>query len=66
MPVSDVLMLPRAVLTARNDGCLELAAPPPVTAGKLEIRNVGLVDMPVTEAPICLVIRLDRDGCEVD
>ena len=38
------------------------AAPPPVTAGKLEIRNVGLVDMPVTEAPICLVIRLDRDA----
>lgn len=38
------------------------AAPPPITRGKLEIRNVGLVDVPVAEAPLCLVIRLDRDA----
>jgi serine kinase of HPr protein (carbohydrate metabolism regulator) len=38
------------------------AAPPPVTKGKLEVRNVGLVDVPVTEAPLCLVIRLDREA----
>jgi serine kinase of HPr protein (carbohydrate metabolism regulator) len=38
------------------------AAAPPVTAGKLEIRNVGLVDLPATEAPLALVVRLDRDA----
>jgi serine kinase of HPr protein (carbohydrate metabolism regulator) len=38
------------------------AVPPPVTVGKLEIRNVGLVNLPATEAPLALVIRLDRDA----
>ena len=38
------------------------AAPPPVTAGKLEIRNVGLVEMNPTAAPLALVVRLDRDA----
>jgi len=38
------------------------AAPPPVTSGMLEIRNVGLVDMETTEAPLALVVRLDRDA----
>lgn len=36
--------------------------PPPFTNGKVEIRNVGLIDMPTAEAPLCLVIRLDRDA----
>ena len=49
-------------VTLERRGGRVWAAPPPVTAGKLEIRNVGLVDMPVTEAPLCLVIRLDRDA----
>ena len=49
-------------VTLERRGSRVWAAPPPVTAGKLEIRNVGLVDMPVTEAPLCLVIRLDRDA----
>ena len=35
------------------------ASAPPNTAGKLEIRNVGLVEMPVTEAPVALVVRLE-------
>jgi serine kinase of HPr protein (carbohydrate metabolism regulator) len=38
------------------------AAPPPVTNGKMEIRNVGLVDVLTAEAPLCLVVRLDRDA----
>ena len=38
------------------------AAPPPVTAGKLEIRNVGLVELHPTAAPLALVVRLDRDA----
>lgn len=35
------------------------ASPPPNIAGKLEIRNVGIVDLPTTEAPVALVLRLD-------
>lgn len=38
------------------------AAPPPNIAGKLEIRNVGLVDLPATAAPLALVVRLDSDA----
>ncbi|OBX20455.1 serine kinase [Erythrobacter sp. QSSC1-22B] len=34
------------------------AAPPPHTAGKLEIRGVGIVDMPCDEAPVALVLSL--------
>lgn len=49
------------VTLERRDGRV-WAAPPPVTNGKLEVRNVGLVDMPVTEAPLSLVIRLDPDA----
>jgi len=36
------------------------ASPPPNTAGKLEIRNVGLVDLPTVEAPVALVLRLEE------
>ena len=38
------------------------ALPPPHIAGKLEIRNVGLVELPAVEAPLALVVRLDRDA----
>jgi serine kinase of HPr protein (carbohydrate metabolism regulator) len=37
-------------------------APPPRIAGKLEIRNVGLIDLPTVEVPLALVVRLDRDA----
>lgn len=36
------------------------ASPPPNTAGKLEVRNVGLVDFPAVEAPVALVLRLEE------
>ena len=36
------------------------AAPPPSTAGLIEIRNVGLVELPVTTAPVALFLRLDE------
>lgn len=36
------------------------AHPPPHIAGKLEIRGVGLIDLPVRSAPITLVLALDR------
>jgi serine kinase of HPr protein (carbohydrate metabolism regulator) len=41
------------------------AAPPPRIAGKLEIRNVGLIDLPTVEVPLALVVRLDRDASHV-
>ena len=44
-----------------RDGVL-WASPPPNIAGKLEIRNVGIVDLPVTPAPVALLIRLDEDA----
>ncbi|RKF22044.1 serine kinase [Altericroceibacterium spongiae] len=38
------------------------ASPPPNIAGKLEIRNVGLIDLPTTSAPVALIIQLDPDA----
>lgn len=35
------------------------ASPPPNIAGKLEIRNLGIVTLPVTSAPLSLVLMLD-------
>lgn len=38
------------------------ALPPPEIAGVLEIRGVGLVELPATEAPLCLVLALEGDA----
>jgi len=38
------------------------ATPPPNTAGLIEIRNVGIVTLPTTEAPVALVLRLDQQA----
>lgn len=38
------------------------ASPPASIEGLLEIRNVGLVQMPALPAPVALVLRLDRDA----
>lgn len=35
------------------------ALPPPRIAGLLEIRNIGLVELPAAPAPVALVLRLD-------
>ena len=35
------------------------AAPPRHTAGLMEVRNLGIVPMPCTEAPAVLILRLD-------
>ena len=48
------------VLTRSHDQLI--ATPPPNTAGKLEARNVGLVDLPTTTAGLSLVLRLSRDA----
>lgn len=34
------------------------AAPPPTIGGKLEIRGVGIIDLPSTAAPLALALRL--------
>jgi len=36
------------------------ASPPPNIAGLIEVRNVGLVTMPTSTAPLALAIRLDE------
>lgn len=38
------------------------AAPPPNTAGLIEIRNVGIMTLPAVDAPVALVVRLDTDA----
>ena len=35
------------------------ALPPPNTAGLVEIRNVGIVEMPTTHGPVALILSLD-------
>lgn len=37
-----------------------IAAPPPNTAGKLEIRGIGIVDMPATTAQLSLILTLEE------
>ena len=55
-----------AVLVGDDAVTLELrgdrvhASPPPNIAGRLEIRNVGLVTLPVTEALVALLVTLDE------
>ena len=56
-----VLVGDDGVMLEARDGRL-WAAPPPNIAGLIEVRNVGLVEMPATSAPLALVIRLDPDA----
>ena len=44
-----------------SDGVL-MASPPPETAGKIEVRNVGIVELPTTTAPVALVLDLDDEA----
>ncbi len=44
-----------------RDGVL-WASPPPHTAGRLEIRNIGLAQLPVTSAPVALVLQISPDA----
>jgi len=40
-----------------------LASPAPATSGKLEVRNLGLLDFPTaSEVPVTLVVVLDEDA----
>ena len=46
-------------VTLRRAGRRLWAQPPPNIAGLLEIRNVGIVELPTVIAPVALLIRLD-------
>ncbi len=49
------------VTLTRSEGRI-IARPPPEIAGKLEIRNVGLVDLPCVSAPLALILTLSEDA----
>jgi len=45
------------------DGTHLIASPHPNTRGLLEVRNLGIVEYPVSDnARLCLVVRLDEDA----
>lgn len=44
------------------DGGRVLASPPGAIQGLIEVRNVGLMSMPSTTAPLALALRLARDA----
>ena len=49
-------------ITLFVEGDALLAAPPPNTAGMLEVRNVGLIERPTGEAAVALILSLDPDA----
>ncbi|MBH5323071.1 HPr kinase/phosphatase C-terminal domain-containing protein [Erythrobacter sp. JGD-13] len=49
------------VALAEQDGQI-VASPPPITEGLIEIRNVGLLEVPTTSAPISIIINLNPDA----
>lgn len=49
------------VILSQKDGHIH-AAPPPYTEGIIEIRNVGLLEVPTTSAPVAIVINLTTDA----
>ena len=49
------------VALAIRDGEV-VASPPPNTAGLIEIRNVGLLEVPATSAPVAIVIALSAEA----
>ena len=63
-------LIDRGAILVGDDGVLLdaehgrlLASPHPNIAGKLEVRNLGIVDMPsVVAAPIALVLSLDPEA----
>ena len=46
-------------VTLEDRGDRLWALPPPTIAGLIEVRNVGLVQLPTASAPLALVVRLD-------
>lgn len=63
-------LIDRGAILVGDDGVLLdaeggrlLASPHPNIAGKLEVRNLGIIDMPsVVAAPVALVVVLDQEA----
>lgn len=49
-------------VTLAEVGELVVATPPPNTEGLIEIRNVGLLEVPTSRAPVAIVINLTQDA----
>lgn len=49
-------------VTLSQVGELVVATPPPNTEGLIEIRNVGLLEVPTARAPVAIVINLTREA----
>ena len=49
-------------VSLERDGSRLIAAPPPATRGKFEIRNVGIVSFDCTQALVSMVLKIDPDA----
>ena len=49
-------------VTLECEGACIVARPPPNIAGLLEVRNVGLMEMPTTTAPLAIAIVLNMQA----
>ena len=49
-------------ITLERRGERVWAHPPPHIPGKIEIRDVGIAEMPATSAPVCMVLALGQVG----
>lgn len=47
-------------VTLERRGEQLVASPPPNIAGKIEVRGVGIAELPCVEAPVALIVRLDE------
>ena len=56
-----VLIGDDGVRLARTGDTL-IASPPPNTAGLIEVRNVGIVELPVADAPVALILHLNSSA----
>ena len=56
-----VLIGDDAIELVQKDGTL-IAAPPPNTAGLIEVRNIGLVELPTTRGPVAIILQLESDA----
>lgn len=47
-------------VSVTREGTVLVAKPPPNTSGLLEIRNVGIAELPTQSGPVALVLSLDQ------
>lgn len=49
-------------ISLSRDGNRIIVSPPPNIAGMLEIRGVGIVELPATQAPLALILSLEQQA----